>query len=264
MTGLYLYCVREKNGSGLKVQGINGGKIRLMHYKDIEAVVSDISLENYSSREIQKKAQEDLSWIKEKAEQHERVIRQAMRKNRAFITVIPMKFGTIFKTKDRLEASLQKHYAKFKKILERLKGKQEWGVKMYIDRKVFASEIKKISPEIQKKIKEAVSLPEGEAYFLQKEIDEAVRKQIDSILPKYTENIFKNLKKHTVAATRGKLLDKELTGKPLPMILNAIFMVSQEKLKGFIKEVDAVNTEYNSKGFCFELSGPWPPYHFVA
>lgn len=263
MKGLYLYCIRAKANSGFSINGIDGSKIWTLPHQDLEAVVSEVSLEKFNSKEIQKKAQEDLKWIKENALLHEKVIEQAMKKGNEFLSAIPMKFGTIFKSKEKLEETLKKHYKRFRETLKTLKGKQEWSVKVYLNRRAFEEKVKKISPVVQEKEKEIASMPEGMAYFMQKQIDDAVSKEADAALQKYTENFFETLKKYAEAGTKGKILEKELTGKSLSMALNMIFLVSEEKLEGFVKEIDKLKKEYKSKGFNFEYSGPWPPYNFI-
>lgn len=259
----YLYCIREKGKCQFSIDGIDGGKIFAIPYKDLEAVVSEVSLEEFGSEEIQRKAQEDLGWIKEKAQLHAEALEEAMKKGDEILSIIPMKFGTIFKTKERLAQTLKKYYSKFKKTLESLAGKQEWSVKAYLNRKAFEEEVKKVSPVVREKEKEITSMPEGAAYFAQKQIDQAASKEADRALQNYTENFFETLKKYAEAETKGKILEKELTGKSLPMFLNAIFLVSEEKLEDFIKEIDKLSKDYKPKGFDFEYSGPWPPYNFI-
>jgi len=267
MNGLYLYCIREKTNSRFSTEGIDGGKISVISCQDLEAIVSQVSLEKFDSEEVQRKAQEDLGWIKDKVQIHERVIEEAMRlqplRNKDLVAVIPMKFGIIFKTKEKLEETLKKRYFRFKKDLKNLTGKQEWTVKIYLNRRVFEKEVKKVSPVVQEKEKEIASLPEGTAYFMQKQIDEAVSKEGDRALQGYIDSFFERIKKYAETGTKGKLLEKELTGKSLPMVLNAIFLVSEKKLEDFVKEINKLKEEYKSKGFNFEYSGPWPPYNFI-
>jgi len=276
MKGLYLYCIREKTNSQFSGQGIDGGKIWTLPYQDLEAVVSEVSLEEFDSEEIQKKAREDLGWIKRKAQTHEKVMEEAMElqsppfplggnplKNKELKAVIPMKFGLIFKAKEKLEETFKKHYPQFKENLKNLAGKQEWAVKVYLNRKIFEKELKKVSIVAQEKEKEIARLPEGTAYFMQKQIDEAVLKEAEKALESYTVSFFENLIKYAAAGTKGKILEKELTGKSLPMALNMIFLVSEEKLEDFVKEINTLNQKYKPKGFNFEYSGPWPPYNFI-
>lgn len=277
MIGFYLYCIKGKSHSKFSAEGIGGGKVFTIPYQDLRAVVSEVSLGEFGSEQIQKRAQEDLGWIKGKALIHQNVIGEAMElkfppfplgedplANKSLKAVIPMKFGTIFKTKERLEETLKEHYSQFEENLKNLTGKQEWTVKVYLNRKVFEGEVKKVSPVVQEKEKEIAQLPEGMAYFMQKQIDDVVSKEANKTLQDYGKNFFETLKKYAEAGTKGKILEKELTESSLPMILNMIFLVSEEKLEDFIKEIDKLSKEYKLKGFNFEHSGPWPPYNFVV
>jgi len=264
MKGLYLYCIRGQNSPEVSVKGIDGGEVFVIGYQDLEAIVSGVDLGEFGSVEIQRKAKEDLEWIKEKAQAHEKVIEKAMiGKSKKVLPVIPMKFGTIFKTKEKLQETLKKHYSQFEKGLGYLEGKQEWAVKVYLNRKAFENNLKKASIVVQEKEKEIAQLPEGTAYFMQKQIDGAVSKEVDKALENYTESFFESIKKYTELGARGKILEKELTGKRLPMVLNAIFLVSEKNLEDFAKEINNLNKEFKTKGFTFEYSGPWPPYNFI-
>jgi len=274
--GLYLYCVRAKTNSKFSAEGIDRGQVFTVFFRDLEAVVSNVSLKEFSSKEIQNKAQENLKWVKEKAQIHEQVIEEAMEfqfspfpaeknpfKNKRLKEAIPMKFGAIFNSEEKIKEMLKTYYLKFKENLRNLSGKQEWSVKAYLNRQTFSNEVKRVSPVVLEKEKEIALLPEGTAYFMQKQIDDAVLREADRALENYIDSFFRNLKECAVAGTKGKILEKELTGKSLPMILNAIFLISEEKLKDYAREINKLNKEYKSKGFNFEYSGPWPPYNFI-
>jgi len=61
MEGLYLYCIREKteNAQSFSPKGIDEkGEVFTLTHGELEAVVSKISLEEFGSSEIQKKAYE--------------------------------------------------------------------------------------------------------------------------------------------------------------------------------------------------------------
>ena len=67
MDGLYLYCIREitENVSGFNTRGIDGKRdVFTIIHRELEAVISRVSLSKFTSEEIQRKAVEDLNWIK--------------------------------------------------------------------------------------------------------------------------------------------------------------------------------------------------------
>lgn len=275
MKGFYIYCIIKTRNSKFISRGIDGGEVFVVPHRDIEAVVSEVFLDKFNSEEIQKKARDDLRWIIKNVQSHEKVIEEAMnlignnasgkiKKEREISGAIPMKFGTIFETGEKLEELLKKRRFEFKKILKKLAGKQEWAIKAYLNEKLFENEVKELSSTVKAKEKEIASMPEGIAYFAQKEIDDIVSKETDKILQRHIGDIFETLKKHAEDGIEGKILDKELTEESLPMVLNAAFLVSEKKLGDFKKEINKLNMKYRSKGFILRYSGPWPSYNFVC
>jgi len=268
MEGLYLYCLRERvDGTpAFSIKGVDGkGEAYVLLFNDLEAVVSKISFEEFASEEIQRKAQEDLGWIKEKALIHEAVVEKAMWEDSHLLNLIPMRFGTIFKDEYKLRETLNKSYPEIKEILERIRGSQEWSVKVYLrDRKKFEQMTKERNDTIKEKEKEMASLPEGMAFFMEEELKEVISKEVEQELNNMKEGLFERLKRQSVASTRGKILGKELTGRQEPMVLNAAYLIPEKNIEDFKREITGLNHQIQGNGFCLEYSGPWPPYHFTS
>lgn len=268
MDELYLYCIREKTDSSpnISLKGIDGkGEVFTLPYRELEAVVSNISLEEFGDSEIQKKAQEDLNWIKEKALTHEKVIEEAMRNKDNILSIIPMRFGTIFKEKTSLEETLNKDYAKIKEVIDKIRRKQEWSVKIYLkDRQKFEQAVKEKNESIKEKEEEIAALDEGMAFFMEEELKEVISKEADKELNNIVGILFENLGKQAVGSTKNKILEKELTGRREPMVLNAAYLIPEEKVKNFKEEAEALNQEIQLKGFNLEYSGPWPAFNFSS
>ena len=268
MKGLYLYCIREKTESvpAISERGIDGkGEVFTLAYRELEAVVSKISLEEFTSEEIQNKAQEDMNWIKEKAVIHEKIIEEAMKADDKILSLIPIRFGIIFNDRERLEKTLSQDYRSIKEVLERIKDKQEWSVKVYLkDRKKIEQAIKDKSEAIKEKKKEIASLPEGMAFFMEEELKDVISEEMDKELNTITEDLFESLNKQAAASVKSNILDKELTGRREPMILNLAYLIPMEKIENFKKEAEGLNREIQAKGFYLEYSGPWPVYNFTS
>lgn len=266
--GLYLYCIREKTEGvpAISIRGINGkGEVFTLPFRELETVISKVSLKEFTSEKIQKRAQEDLNWIKEKVVAHEKVIEEAMRKDDKILSVIPMRFGTIFKEKASLEDSLNKDYSKFKEVIDKIHGKHEWGIKVYlIDREQFEQTIKEKNEAIKEKEKEIASLSEGMAFFMEEELKEVISKEMYKELNNIVDGLFERLGKQAVASVKSKILEKELTGRREPMVLNSAYLIPEEKKENFKKEAESLNEEIQTKGFYLEYTGPWPAYNFTS
>jgi hypothetical protein len=77
------------------------------------------------------------------------------------------------------------------------------------------------------------------------------------------EGLFESLGKQAVDLKKCKVLEKEVTGKQEPMILNAAYLISRDKVEDFKKEAHRLNQEIQAIGLCLEYNGPWPAYNFV-
>lgn len=264
MKGLYLYCIRKKGNSkfAVAVEGIGGEEVYNVPYHDLQAVVSEVSLKEFGSGEIQKRATEDMAWIKDTALMHEAVIETVM--NNSDGLIIPLKFGVIFKERESLMGSLKKNYLKFKNLLSGLQGKEEWSMKIYCQSKPFENEIKKSSPIIQSKLEEIKSLPAGRQYFLKEEINEMAKREARGALSNYISIFLEKLNGLAEELKENQILGKELTRKSDSMVFNGAFLVKKEKVDKFRGEIQKLPAEYEKIGFTFESSGPWPPYNFVS
>ena len=268
LEGFYLYGVRKSRGASsvFLTKGIDEkGDVFTRTYQGLEAVVSKVSLEEFDSETINIKAQNDLKWIKEKAVIHETVIEEAMRNGGEILSLIPMKFGTIFKEEKALQETLNKHHEQFRETLEKLEGKQEWGVKAYLtDQNKFEQTVKEKNATIREKEREIAGMPEGMAFFMEEELKDVISSEVNKELNHAVEELYESLSRQAEASVQNQILGKELTGKREPMVFNAACLVAGEKIEDFKEAARRLNQEIRKKGLDLEFSGPWPAYHFAT
>jgi hypothetical protein len=258
MKGLYLYAVRRGGGKKVNSSGVDNAPVFTISHKEIDAVVSEVDVEKYSSSEIAQKAKEDVSWIVEHANMHEQVIEDAMQAGQS---TIPMVFGTIFRNKKNIETVLEKDYETFEQTLKRLTNKQEWGVKVYVDRGLFAKEFRKSNQHIAGRVEAARTMPAGIDYFEELSIEDEVKENVGDELEKYTDVFLQALRQHSVESVESNILAKEITGKEQDMFFNGSFLINIDNISDFKRIVE--DLQKNHRAFTFDCTGPWPPYHFV-
>ncbi len=268
MEGFYLYCVRKSGGPsvGFATKGIDEkGEVFTRTFQGLEAVISRVPLEEFDSDIVRNKARNDLSWIKNMAVLHEAVIEEAMRGPGEILSLIPLKFGTIFKDEHALEATLAEHYEQFQETLDRLTGKQEWGVKAYLtDQQMFEQSVKEDNAAIRKKAGEMAGLPEGMAFLMEEEFNDFVSREANKALDLLAEGLTESLGRYAEAVVLSPSLGKELTGKREPMVFNAACLVRSGTIEEFREAARQLLGEIREKGLDLEVSGPWPAYHFAT
>ncbi|HWE24666.1 MAG TPA: GvpL/GvpF family gas vesicle protein, partial [Myxococcales bacterium] len=129
----YLYCVvrREKAPPLARApMGLPGtGKPRAIDAGGaLWLIAADAAASEYGTAAIERGLQ-DLAWVSARAVPHEAVVEFAGRSG----TVLPMKLFTLFHSDDRAVRHVAEQRKRIDRLLERLAGREEWGVRMLLD-----------------------------------------------------------------------------------------------------------------------------------
>ncbi|HEY3159760.1 MAG TPA: GvpL/GvpF family gas vesicle protein, partial [Vicinamibacterales bacterium] len=134
--GRYVYCIIRAS-QPLKFGAIGmdeqWAEVYTINFKDMAAVISDIPLAPLDS-------------TRENVLAHERVNETVMRDH----TVIPMSFGTIFKTREDIVELLRSAYDAFGDVLNKMQNKLEFGLKVLWERDVIVKEIEEEDEDIHR------------------------------------------------------------------------------------------------------------------
>jgi Mg2+ and Co2+ transporter CorA len=237
--GKYVYCViRSGKSSSFGAMGLGDEPARVytIHFKDIAAVVSDLPMEV-------------LDPTRENVLAHERVNEGAMREH----TVIPMSFGTVFKTDADIVELLKSAYDAFQDVLTKMADKLEFGVKVLWDRDVIVGEIEREEDEIRQ-LKKQTSSERGSTYFARMQYGRLIDGALQSRSERYMSDIFEKLRDVAVASRVNKPIGDR-------MIVNAAFLIQRDKEAAFEARLKDLGARYAH--LTFKYTGPWPPYNFV-
>src|SRR5207247_854889 len=148
--GKYVYCVIQSD-EPLRFGGIGIGSepadVHTINYRNIAAVVSNTPIE------VPEPTRENVL-------AHERVNESVMHNH----TVIPMSFGTVFKTREDIIELLRGAYDAFHEVLVKMRDKLEFGLKVLWDREVMLREIEKDDEDVRRLHHEIWS-QRGSTYF---------------------------------------------------------------------------------------------------
>lgn len=246
---VYLFCVAGKAPKGLDACG----DIRCLPYKGICAVTGRASGDDFSGKGLEKNLG-DLDWIERKARFHEMVVEKTM----AASAVMPFKFGTVFESEDSLKRMLDQYLDEFRDILKKLEGKREWGVKVFYRCHNAENKNTPVAPKIG--FEEEASPSSGVAFFERKKQERLTAELRERKINDARGQVYEALGGHSAEIRINRLLPPEANGIKEEMILNAAFLVDNEKAGAFIDEVEILKEEHPALEI--ECTGPWPPYNF--
>ncbi len=182
---------------------------------------------------------------------HEKAIEEVMKHH----TVLPVRFCTIAEDEGKVKKILEKEYDKFKDLLDRIKGKKELGLKAIFKEDVIYKEILEKYKGL-KRLKEAViSKPPEQTYYQRMEIGKMVEQALEKEKEIYKEEILDILR---LLAEDIKI--NNTYGER--MIINAAFLVKEEKEAEFDQKVNKFSDRYDDK-IKFKYVGTLPPFNFI-
>jgi len=255
---IYLYCVTKTKPSQSDFED-GGVKIYPIYFQGTYAVIAKVSPDEFSEDNL-KKNLTNMEWVEKRIRQHERIIEQIMKD----AAVLPFKFGTVFQSEENIEKLLKERNSEFKRILENLDGKEEWGLKIYCNLDKFKESLTKEDERIQDLDKQISSTSEGKAYLLQKKKEELIKEIMSQKISEYTQDSFTRLKKVCLESKINRILPKEVTEREDEMVFNAAFLINKNRVKDLENVLSYLKTKYSNKGLIFECTGSWPPYNFCT
>jgi hypothetical protein len=237
--GKYVYCVIESERPqrfGPLGLGAEPSEVTTVHFRDLAAVVSD------TPREV-------IDATRENILAHERVNEAVMRSH----TVIPMSFGTVFKTREDIVELLRAAYEAFTDVLQKMRDKLEFGLKILWDRDQIVREIERDDENVRR-LKDEISSQSGSTYFARMQYGRMVDTALEATAERYVSAILEELRPVSTASRSNKPIGEK-------MIMNAAFLVTREQENAFDSRVKELGARYDT--LTLKYTGPWPPYNFV-
>jgi hypothetical protein len=237
--GKYVYCIirsEQPLGFGPLGMGAEPAEVHTVHFRDIAAVVSNTPMV------VQDPTRDNVL-------AHQRVNETVMQHH----TVIPMSFGTVFKTDHDIIELLRSAYDAFTDVLSKMQGKVEFGLKVLWDRDQIIHDIEEEEEDIRR-LKGEISSQKGSTYFARMQYGRLIDAALQARSEHYVSQIFQALRDVSVASRSNKPIGDR-------MIMNAAFLVSRHAENAFDMRVKDIGQRFDK--LTFKYTGPWPPYNFV-
>lgn len=239
--GKYIYCIIESNQPkvfGPLGIGDRGDDLYTICFDNIAAVVSNSPVKKYAVS-------------RENTLAHEKAIEEVMKEH----TVLPVRFATIACDEEEVKKILEKEYDSFKELINKIKDKKELGLKAIFKEDVIYQEILERQEDI-KRLKETIAcgIP-AKTYYQRIAIGKMVEQALKREKEKYKRIILDILEPVALDVKINNDYGER-------MILNAAFLVIEDKEPEFDQKVHELDGKYGNK-IKFKYIGTLPPFNFV-
>ncbi len=231
----YAYCIAERQAFPelcrhrrptplAGVSGLFGNQAFLFPASDLAVIVSEHDLED--TKRLDQQAAKD----------HARVIAECF----AHSTVLPFRFGTTFQDDDALRRSVRSNQRHFQANVERLRGKAEMHLKVLVDDTCPGNSCRDMTV--------------GQGYLT------SLRESASRQRERQSRARALSVQVHRMFLP----IAEEITCKRMEsgkMLLDIAHLIDNRTVERYQNKYSSATLQM--KECHMQLSGPWPPYHFV-
>jgi hypothetical protein len=249
----YVYCVvKARKGAkpGRLPKGLEGaGKTRPVDAGDgYQLIVTTAPLALYGGEMIDAKLR-DLDWVGGRAAEHEAVVEHMLKVG----TVIPMKLFTLFTNDDRAIQHVHKMKRSLDRVVERIAGCEEWGLRILLDETRAARASARGAG--------AKKVATGTDFLLRKKALDTERRTSDARATTAAHELYEDVAKIARRDQKRPAPNRELAKR---VLLDAVFLVPSSSVKNLKTVVASSAKKLVPVGLDITLTGPWPAYSFIG
>lgn len=255
-TVTYVYAV-ARDTAGLSeaaaaLSGVAGAPVRLLPGRAGDGIVfvaSPVSARDFGAEALRQHL-EDLEWLEAVARAHHEVIEALA----ASTTVLPLRLATVYLDDDRAGEVLDSDGASFVRLLERLEGHVEWGVKIYVETPARAAPAPAPSGSGEP--------GSGRAYLRGLRSQRTVRDSAHRSAGIAAERVVAAGRRLAAERAQHRVQQGELAGSRGENVVNDAYLLEHARADAFREEVEHAADDL--PGVRIEVTGPWVPYSFSA
>jgi Gas vesicle synthesis protein GvpL/GvpF len=222
-------------------EGVDGRPVASHRHDNLTALVSEVPRVRFDEQALRARL-EDVEDLEALARAHEGVLQGALRHG----TVVPFRLCTIYASAERLDAMLDHEGAALAAALSRLDGMQEWGVKAFL--------------RTPAPVPAAAAPASGTEYLSRLREKRDATDEGETVVAE----VHARLTDGAAAAALSRPQDRRLSGRDAEMVLNGAYLLPADGVERFRSLVEELSRRHEPDGVELELTGPWPPHHFVA
>lgn len=253
-SGIYLYCLIPGQGEGVAEMSGDPAGVVAYPVNGLAAICGPVCLDDFTGPRGEANLQ-DPQWLVPRAIRHEQVIEAVM----ARCPVLPVRFGSVFSSRQALIELIMARRQVVEGFFERLGAREEWAVKGYLDLDKASDWLMHSDPVLADRQRRLPAMP-GARYFHEKQLRTEVRKRLRQAGRELAAQLEAALGEGLMGT--GSLKFREPGDSGREMILHLACLVPREEVVRFEARILQLARCHEAQGLILECSGPWPPYNF--
>ena len=248
----YVYCVLGGAADVDDIEGVDSRHtVHAVRHRGLTALASAVPLDEFGAEPL-KRNLNDMQWLERTARAHQRVLDRAL----ALGAIVPLRLCTVYSDEAGVRAMLEREHDVLAATLERLAGRDEWGAKLIGNPRALREGAEDPGP--------TATPGSGHAYVASVRRDRRIRDEVRRAARQVAQDVHRALGEHAVATRVLRKPPRELSGDAGELLLNGAYLVDRKRAAEFRAVATDLDERHRARGLRLELTGPWPPYSFVA
>ncbi|HEU5316179.1 MAG TPA: GvpL/GvpF family gas vesicle protein [Chloroflexota bacterium] len=255
---LYLYGVAPASAVGAVdgLAGIDGGVVRALTEGDLTAITSDVPAADFDEAPLNAHLS-DLEWLAPRAERHQLVNGSVFERTDA---LLPLSFGTVFRTEESLRRMLRDRQADLLAGLAAVRGCSEWVVTIRRDTPRAEAAVDAADESVAQLRREVGSSAPGRRYLLERQMADLRRRALRAADAAAVEETVAAIEAGARRTFREPIVTTRADASQAVGRVSAL--VERVAESRFCDSLDRLQIRWEPRGYGLERTGPWPPYRF--
>ncbi|MET7380845.1 GvpL/GvpF family gas vesicle protein [Streptomyces sp. NPDC005526] len=233
-----------------------GGPLRVLRAGTLWLVVQDVPAETFGEASLGERLNRPEE-LERCARTHHRGVETAALSG----PVVPLPMATLYLGDDSAVESVSAREAELGDLLDRLRGRTEWAVKVHaVEAAGPAPGTDGTGGDDAPAERDA---PGGRAYLGRVSARRRTQRDARERALAAAHAVDRELRRYAVAATRHRPQSEHLTGRSAPQLLNAAYLVDDAERVAFTRAVAGFGAGRVGTLVETTASGPWIPYSFA-
>ncbi|MFG3256968.1 GvpL/GvpF family gas vesicle protein [Streptomyces sp. NPDC048172] len=243
----YVYAVTRPFDEPLPaaLRGVDGTVPHTLLHDGLLAVLSLVPEADFAEEPLRAHL-EDLDWLSGTARAHQDVVDALTR----LTCPLPLRLGTVYRDDEGVRRMLADGQERFQRTLDRLEGRVEWGVKVYVERPA--------EPEPEP----SAAPVSGRDYLRRRRNEVTARESALEDAERLADALHAALAREAEDVRLHRAQNPKLSGAPGRNLLNAAYLVPGARSEAFLELLDRLAAP--EPDVRVEVTGPWAPYSFAA
>ncbi|HEY4276737.1 MAG TPA: GvpL/GvpF family gas vesicle protein [Conexibacter sp.] len=263
------------------VDGVDGAPVALVERGTLAALASEVPRVEFDERALPARL-EQIETLAALARAHDGVLEAALR---AGADVVPFRMCTLYSGPDAIRGMIAHDAAGLERTLDRVRGMAEWGVKATLaagpgagaagaadaagrggaaGRAGAAGRGGAVGRAGAAGAAGRETARSGTEYLARRRREREERERTRESVDAAVAELHARLASQAAAAVLSRPHGRSLTGSDAEMVLNGSYLVPRDAGDRFAALFEQLASAAAADGLALQLTGPWPPYHFVG